>query len=116
MKANELRIGNYLNTPNGMKRVSTISVDGWSIHTESEPIPLSEEWLFRFGFSVINENSSGKRYGYVINGIFSSDLTFVYWTTTKLKGRFFRGDLELKSIHQLQNLYYALTGTELILK
>jgi len=76
-------------------------------------IELTEKWLERLGFSVINESSAGKRYGYVIDGIFSSDLTFTFWKTTKEAGKFFRGDLELKSVHQIQNLYHALTGSEL---
>jgi hypothetical protein len=76
-------------------------------------IELTENWLERLGFSVISESSAGKRYGYVIDGIFSSDLTFTFWKTTKEAGKFFRGDLELKSVHQIQNLYFALTGREL---
>jgi hypothetical protein len=78
-----------------------------------KPIPLTEEWVLKLGFSVISENSAGKRYGYVIGGIFSSDLTFTFWKTTKESGKFFRIDLELKSVHQLQNIYHALTGLEL---
>lgn len=142
MKVTELRIGNlvrlnfnsyhelevdgYLNDNNNIWIVKRIEDDGdisiynkienlfeFERNENIEPITLTEEWLIRLSFSVITQNSAGKRYGYVINGIFSSDLTFVYWTTTKLKGRFFRSDLELKHVHQLQNLYFALTNKEL---
>ena len=80
-----------------------------------EAIKITEQMLESLGFSVINENSAGKRYGYVIDGIFSSDLTFTFWKTTKEAGKFFRGDLELKSVHQLQNLYFALTEKVLVI-
>jgi hypothetical protein len=100
--------------------VKNVALDGkigkryFILNTDSiKPIPLTEEWLLKFGFSVINENSAGKRYGYVIGGIFSSDLTFSFWKTTKESGKFFRRDLELKSVHQLQNVYFALIGSEL---
>lgn len=80
------------------------------------PIPITEDWLVKFGFEKISENSAGKRYGYVINDIFSSDLTFIFWKTTNQAGKFFRHGLEIKYVHQLQNLYFALTQTELELK
>lgn len=77
------------------------------------PIPITEEWLLKFGFEKISENSSGKMFGYVINDVFSSDLSFVFWKTTNQAGKFFRHGLELKTVHQLQNLYFALTQKEL---
>lgn len=127
MKANELRIGNYyeyfivdkLDSRKEWWQLSKIDTTDLSYLVNNDddedfrPIPLTEEWLFKFGFSVINESSAGKRYGYVINGVFNSDLTFTFWKTTKEVGKFFRGDLELKSVHQLQNLYFALTNEEI---
>ena len=53
MKATELRIGNYIKQPNGVNTVFRIS-EGEDVNTfpeeEIEPIPLSEEWLEKFGF------------------------------------------------------------------
>jgi len=124
----EFRIGNLINyriVDKMDKRkewleVSEIDYDDLRIigakhemNQDYQIIELTEKWLERLGFSVINESSAGKRYGYVIDGIFSSDLTFTFWKTTKEAGKFFRGDLELKSVHQIQNLYFALTGREL---
>jgi len=131
MRANELRIGNLINYRIVDKmderqewiEVSEIDYNDLrilgikdEINQDYQRIELTEKWLERLGFSVINESSAGRRYGYVIDGIFSSDLTFTFWKTTKEAGKFFRGDLELKSIHQLQNLYFALTDKELIIK
>ena len=120
MKANELMVGNLLKKIIDDKTIEVTALEieccewmnGHFILT-FQPIKLTEEWLLKLGFSVITENSAGKRYGYVIDGIFSSDLTFTFWKTTKEAGKFFRGDLELKSVHQIQNLYFALTGREL---
>ena len=129
--ATDYRIGNIIQYNNEIESTGTITsliadfVAGldycqidyrtnekhWLINVK--PIQLTEQWLEKLGFSVIKESSAGKRYGYVINGIFSSDLTFTFWKTTKEAGKFFRGDLELKSVHQLQNLYFALTQREL---
>ena len=124
----EFRIGNLINYRIVDKmderkewlEVSEIDYDDLRIigvkhemNQDYQIIELTEKWLERLGFSVINESSAGKRYGYVIDGIFSSDLTFTFWKTTKEAGKFFRGDLELKSVHQIQNLYFALTGREL---
>lgn len=125
IQINELRIGNLIER-NGI--IATIEIINNELdevyflgkdfyHSDFccnlNPIPLTEEWLVKLGFSVINENSAGKRYGYIIDGIFSSDLTFTFWKTTKQAGNFFRGDLQIKHVHQLQNLHFALTGAEL---
>jgi hypothetical protein len=138
MNANELRIGNlvnrkYLNpSPKGLNtcytdcKIMAIGIERVIYECKDKslnkvnfdiisPIPLTEKIIENLGFSVITENSMGKRYGYVIDGIFSSDLTFTFWKTTKEAGNFFRGDLQLKSVHQIQNLYFALTGEELVL-
>jgi len=111
MRSTELRIGNYVNTPNGMKRVSTISVDGWSMHTESEPIPITEEYILRFGFDSLGKYGYAKgdfKLEFTSNIITTQDCIFVLWVNSRI--------IRIKSIHQLQNLYHALTGTELILK
>lgn len=138
IQANELRIGNWIKDRGGKEW----QIDNWESpnkvsakepefntcgmllkgHPFTEyvnflqPIPLDESWLIRAGFSVITESSAGKRYGYVINGVFSSDLTLIFWKTTENAGKFFRSNLEIKFVHQLQNLFFALTGTELTFK
>lgn len=80
------------------------------------PIPLTEEWLVKFGFK--------KRITKVRSG--ASVTTYDNGTVYDLKlaennlGFDFRYDsieiVELKYVHQLQNLYFALTKTELTLK
>lgn len=69
------------------------------MHKDLEPIPLTEEWLLRFGYTKISNNS------FIITG-------HCIWICNDL----FRCDkngIVLKHVHQLQNLYFALTNQEL---
>lgn len=107
MKASELRIGNVLD--NGI--VSSITktciwteTENIILFDEIEPIPLNEEWLTRLGF-VDNEK-------YALHNIF-----IWYGNHIGIKGMLgIVKPFECKYVHQLQNLYFSLTGEELILK
>jgi hypothetical protein len=124
----EYRIGNLIwNVLLGESKVLELRNDGVSICNpknernayfipndklhQNEPIPLTEEWLLRFGFC-------GKDH-----------FTDLNLETTNLKfycgnGRLTIVELELgyhvsinvKHVHQLQNLYFALIGEELTLQ
>lgn len=127
MKAEELRIGNFVEyfgkwiQIDGIKRLSSgkFSVEicekrpsgsSWCelapIDSPSlKPIPLTEEWLERLGFEKINE--------WVILDRFTLRKTYL--------GVFYKNEVvndyvRIDYIHQLQNLYYALTGAELTIK
>lgn len=73
------------------------------------PIPLTEEWLLKFGFVVTETNEGiecfyfGKRYS-----VFQPANTNVWLLVDGEKGL-----CEIKHVHQLQNLYFSLTGCEL---
>jgi len=80
------------------------------------PIPLSEEILVnKCGYSIITESSAGIRYGIVKDHVFNSDLTLTFWKTTDNAGKFFRGNIEIDSVHILQNLLWALAKIEITL-
>lgn len=124
MEAKELRIGNYvsrLDLGTGIPRkeqilelllkrsVTTGPCRVIVLYEDVKPIPLTEEWLLRMGFEksgstvYININrieigtiASGKRF-YIQIGL--ENVT-----------------LPIKHVHQLQNLYFALTGCELEIK
>ena len=71
-----------------------------------EPIPLTEEWLVKFGFEkemFSNDFSFGDFELNFVNDFFE----FYYGKDNVIK---------IKSIHQLQNLYFALTNEELTFK
>jgi len=78
-----------------------------------QPIQLTEEWLLKFGFELLCRKSPD---GYK-DTIFSMQKP--YWTLMQLdKGwgvQFWQGN-KLEYVHQLQNLYFALTGEELEMK
>lgn len=71
---------------------------------EVSPIELSEDWLIRMGYSKCPHALNHYR----IKG-------HVIW---KLEGFYFcdKNGIKLNTVHQLQNLYYSLTSSELTIK
>ena len=80
------------------------------IDDDYRAIPLTEEILLKFGFEKrdkINPPFRNYQYVFMKNGfLIGSDFLFHYIS----------GNTELKHVHQLQNLYFALTGEELTFK
>ena len=111
MRAEELRIGNYVNTKNGIKKVSDIGIDYDCFFTQDhvKPIPLTEEWLLKFGFDKdIDFDNTFNLSLNVLNGFTT--------ITIDVKSNILFLDcmeIKIKYIHQLQNLYFALTNKEL---
>ena len=122
MEAKELRIGNLvygvsdrIETVVGLGN-NTISaypgklVDAQMFFTEDDftPIPLTEEWLVKFGFEPY-ENIGNRRFYHIENFIVESSIPAapVYYTCGRELICF------IEYVHQLQNLYFALTGEEL---
>ena len=118
MKANELRVGNWIKTPEQEEKVydnffdtdeGVRFINDWNISV-IKPIPLTEEWLIKFGNWDITEE-----------GLISYDLNY----DEQLEEWLFyvyniKGDkincAMIKYVHQLQNLYFALVGEELEIK
>ncbi len=71
-----------------------------------QPIPLTEEWLVKFGFKKQKRSEWFSKKGFVVR-IFNNTLP------VKIQGKHL---VTLGYVHQLQNLYYALTGKELTIK
>ena len=69
-----------------------------------KPIQLTEEWLVKFGF--IKRTPTGY---YFDMGRMSINLPDFEYKNIRI-------DVKLKYVHQLQNLYFALTGEELTIK
>jgi len=111
MEVKELRIGNLVNHKFGELEYSEVKGLGedyvdikevtWEFPDveDFEPIPLTEDWLLKFGF---------KRWG----------KDCFYLGVVKIHHRQ-RGFVlakrygVIKHVHELQNLYFALTGKEL---
>jgi hypothetical protein len=73
-------------------------------NTHFKPIPLTEEWLLKFGFEQ-------KSLHYFKENIFVITLEDGYFEC--LLGNY---EVKLKYAHELQNLYWALSGKELTIK
>jgi len=114
MKATELRVNNLIKIEDEIYRVQSIYITGelgvmrfgvfyYRTIDHSKPIPLTEEWLIKFGF-VYAEGY------YVLGDInFSMDRNKKWYLS--IDGRWY-GD-KIEYVHQLQNLIFALTGEEL---
>jgi hypothetical protein len=113
MEANELRIGNWLINPFGGKgTVESIYLDSVKLKESNsfvplvhcKPIQLTDEILLKCGFVKINKSRYLRKGALTIciepNNIFRFSLD----------GSFL---VNLEFLHQLQNLYFALTGKEL---
>ena len=116
MKAEELRIGNFIivsnpSSPIYLSKKPTVEICNYHHISDIckgdedwvyEPVPLTEQWLIDFGFvkcSVSDAYNSHHLTIYKEDGSFWSDvITF---------------GLEIKHVHQLQNLFFAITGEEL---
>ena len=111
MKASELRIGNLVDSPRGIESISDAeSLQEIESYPEKfKPIPLTEEWLLKFGFEI--DNGLDKRYRKENDHI---EVGLRYIKSIKVFKLGFIGT-EIKYVHQLQNLYFALTGEELII-
>jgi hypothetical protein len=126
MLASELRIGNYVNYAAEKVIVLQTSIKGrnkWDVElgyfedsigfermiTEIQPIPLTEEWLLKFGFYLIEVFDTKI---YFIESLKQIEIR-VYEDGSIDLGTENEWLTELKHVHQLQNLFFALTGKEL---
>lgn len=138
----ELRIGNYIIDDDGLIAkingfeplshkvrcddeegcellIDVIEADGqinfgrMAESTLCRPIPLTPEWLEKLGFE--KEEKDGKSVGIEKYYVFTNE-PFVY---NSIHGYWLHGrhmGIQPTYLHQLQNLYFALTGKELELK
>ena len=116
IQANELRIGNWVYHSGVVINAQSITGKGISTDTytpignrsleEVSGIPLPEEWMLRLGFRQDGYYNSAKRWigGYVM--MFAGNGHFILRNYPLS---------EIKYVHQLQNLYFSLTGQELTL-
>jgi len=135
MRSNELRIGNWLTGPEGKAQVTCIQNrevveigEIGHVMEEVSPIPLTEDWLIRLGF----ERDSEGDFELYLNSdpehhiVFHADSDDVKTLALGFKCLLNSGTLydgwrhwivrEIKHVHQLQNLYFALTSEELTIK
>jgi hypothetical protein len=125
MKASELRIGNYVLLSGQLHKIiellenesscewlitsPDIMIDNY-LYEEIKPIPLTEDWLVRFGFTNTSSNIIHRRKDF--------NLPFFNLTMYNEDISFSQNGFKIivKHVHQLQNLYFALTQKELEIK
>jgi hypothetical protein len=80
-----------------------------------KPIPLTEKWLLDFGFTFKTEELGAKLYEKQngISFLVFSDKGHFSIVSGKTVMYIDRDFVSPKFVHQLQNLYFALTGIEL---
>ena len=110
MKANELRIGNYVYDTLG--KVNKIDLEAITYivkepHNQVKPIPLIEEWLLKFGFEIGYNQKK-------MLDVYCKDFGLLIERSNS--NNFYYKKVNIHSVHQLQNLYFALTGIELTFK
>lgn len=124
MKPQDIRINNYIQYDGREGVVRAVNHRGVTIHFEEhitteckyvgnelQGIPLTEQWLKDFGFKVNGVMTftlyrvfklSKSNYGYQLH----CGNLFTTMTTEEI-------GVEITHVHQLQNLFFCLTGKEL---
>lgn len=130
IQANELRIGNWVKVGETISTVCLIDhnqfiqLSGNAIVNrpeQIEPIPLTPEILERCGFLGCTFNGSARnrldafRLGALMVKIHNPIYNYPD-TGTKISVKYHKNLTHIIYMHQLQNLYFSLTGTELNIK
>lgn len=125
MEAKNLRIGNLMidaggspcrvtrvesnYKPTGGSRIDAFLLNGKSPSLPFQPIPVTEEWISKLGFDMVIKQGNGGQYGvYTLKGI-TYNTNHGWWWKHHL-------DVQPKYVHELQNLFFAITGEELELE
>jgi len=131
MKARDLRIGNYVNgLYGGIMKVAGIkvytdekcdvwlkkpdySISGVFMIDTINPIKLTEEWFLKFGF---NYGRISGNFVWFTKPVNNKNHHGVFKIIVNPETGFFLNErvmVRLEYVHQLQNLYFVLTGEEL---
>lgn len=121
MEAKNFRIGNliYWDIPekNGVihevtkimfNRINTIPISLGNDMSEYKPIPLNDAWLVQLGFKKVGSNFE-KDWLLLHKNIKTGTIDFLL--NEPSSGKYHA--TVLKYVHELQNLFFALTGNEL---
>jgi hypothetical protein len=120
MKVNELRVGNFVMYADFETIFTVYSIEKYGFGVENnneitwigseeiEPVPLTEEWLLKFGFKKTEWDNSNS-YLFVTP---ECDYSIVVYSNGYLEigGMVMR---KIDYVHQLQNFVFALSGVEL---
>ena len=107
IKANELRLGNWIYNNNNEYQVTPYVIEElWaSVRGWVQPISLTDKWLIKFGFEKYDTNKYSINHFYIrkVGDEFETQIGECLYKT-------------IDYVHQLQNIYFALTNEELEIK
>lgn len=129
MNIREIRVGNWLKYKGHEVIWEVEDFEEWGKNIELliEPIPLTEDWLFKFGFTDYewcNDCAFMKFYERHLMMRYYNDKWYCFRTIVgkDSQGHSMKGSENIaepgfiKYVHQAQNLIYALTSQELTIK
>ena len=143
MKASELRLGNLVQYGGTTAKVCQIEkaffyceTDGNDFFTRdgesgAKPIPLTKEWLLKFGFVEKNIGNKLSESWYELKYLSNEHEPMITsWVSILINIETWscvicdeypdeigaNTKIKIEYVHQLQNLYFALTGEELTLE
>ena len=129
MDSKHLRIGNLFQEKKTKEIIKVIELSQEKIvftgmfsgEWQAEPIPLTEEWLLKFGFirnqintisEVIDVSGNDKLLEFEV-----TEMGLDLWISSdKIDEALYFPVNYIKYVHQLQNLFFSLCGEELQLK
>ena len=121
MNIQEIRIGNWI-IGNGkeFQVYAETFADIESTYGEFKPIPLTEEWLVKMGFEIDRTGDLSIMINSAVTHLFFNKVKDFFYPMILVEAEFSGlgsncvGLNSIQYVHQLQNLYFALTGEELI--
>ena len=123
IQAKELRIGNLVNYSDSNSIFKVIGISEFGIDCEDEiettymefdnfnPIPLTEDWLLKFGFEKGIDKVYYIKSKFIYIKVFEK-IGHVLLCRDKYDEHIKISD-NIEYVHQLQNLYFAITNKEL---
>jgi|ERR1044072_80897 hypothetical protein len=134
IKANELRMGNVIEDINGKRFVVDANIISIVAELESKPalndgegirflrgMPLTPEILEKAGFEFIDMADMGAWIGIKISDDIALNWIQSFTNNAGINKSYYsiwigEYNTKIQYLHQLQNLYFALTGEELTVK
>lgn len=130
MKANELRIGNWVKFEGNFYQINSINDNDTTVELGDgywhlpgryhiryiKPIKLTEQWLINANMKLVDKFSNQRYLRLKKHKFDISKITFSHVERLVRLESGYKGTIlipHIKYVHQLQNLYFALTGKEL---
>ena len=109
MKAQDLRVGNWIKQPGRIGRVSEVWQEAARMeghnnayhYEQTTGIPITEEWLLNLGFKLFEQEGDLKKFRIFIKGRLLYNTNYGWYYKDRLM------TLQPKYIHELQNLFFV---------